>query len=305
MSELKALRNDKMGIKGARQKWGYIFVLPGIVWYGLFMAYPLYYGAVLSVHRWMRETQTTSSFIGLENFRAVFTNPLFVKSFINTFYFTLISVSLTIFSALFIAILLTMMTKLRGLYRTLYFLPSVCGIVALGIVWTWCYEPSFGIFNRILEFLHLPPSRWIRNPTIALFYVALTQAWMRLGLNVVVFLGGLLSIPRQFYEAAEIDGANRIRQIIYITLPLAMPIIAFLVIYNSIYALRVFGEIYMMTSGGPGNATYSVAYLMYETAFRYSEMGEGAAMALILLVVILTVTIFQMKLTKRGTKIEY
>ena len=128
---------------------------------------------------------------------------------------------------------------------------------------------------------------------------------MRLGFNVVIFLAGLLSIPEQFYDAAEVDGASRVCQIIHITLPLAMPIITFLLIYNTIYGLTVFGEIYMMTEGGPGNATYSVAYLMYETAFRYSEMGKGAAMALILFVVILTITIVQMKFFERGTKVEY
>jgi multiple sugar transport system permease protein len=293
-----------MSIKGSRQKWGYIFVLPGIVWYGLFMAYPMYYAIDLSVHRWMG-AQATSLFVGLGNFRAIFTDPLFGKSFINTFYFTLMSVCLTTFSALFIAILLTLVTRFRGIYRTLYFLPSVCGVVAVGIIWTWLYQPSFGLFNHILEFLHLPLLRWINDERMALFCVALTQAWMRLGFNVVIFLAGLLSIPKQFYDAAEVDGASRFRQIIHITLPLAMPIITFLLIYNTIYGLTVFGEVYMMTRGGPGDATYSVAYLMYETAFRYSEMGKGSAIAFILFVVILGITIIQMKFFERKTKIEY
>jgi len=293
-----------MGIKSSRQKWGYIFTLPGIVWYGLFMAYPMYYAIVLSLHRWMG-AQTVPVFVKLENFRAIFTDPLFVKFFVNTFYFTFMSVCLTTFPALFIAILLTMITRLRGIYRTLYFLPSVCGVVAVGIIWTWLYQPTFGLFNHILGFLHLPPSRWINDSRIALFCVALTQAWMRLGFSIVIFLAGLLSIPKQFYDAAEVDGASKFRQIIHITLPLAMPIITFLLIYNTIYGLTVFGEIYMMTEGGPGNATYSVAYLMYETAFRYSEMGKGSAMALILFVVILAITVIQMKFFEKGTKVEY
>jgi len=293
-----------MGIKSSRKKWGYIFVIPGVLWYASFMLYPMYYDIVLSVHRWMG-IETRPLFIGLDNFKEIFTDSLFYKSTVNTFYFTLMSVSFTTFPALFIAILLTKITRLRGIFRTFYFLPSVVGVVALGIIWTWCYQPIFGLFNRILQLLHLPTSGWIMDPRLALFCVAITQAWMRLGFNVIIFLAGLLSIPEQFYDAAKVDGASGFHQIIHVTLPLARPIIAFLLIYNTIYGLTVFGEVYMLTEGGPGNATYTVAYLMYETAFRYSRMGKGSTMALFLFVLILIVTIIQMRFFERRTAIEY
>ena len=293
-----------MGVKSSREKWGYIFVIPGVLWYGLFMLYPMYYAIILSAHRWMG-VEANPLFVGLDNFKEIFTDSLFYKSTVNTFYFTFISVSLTTFTALFIAILLTKVIKLRAIYRTFYFLPSVAGVVAVGIIWTWCYQPTFGLFNRILQILHLPPSRWIMDPKIALFCVAITQAWMRLGFNIIVFLAGLLTIPEQFYDAAKVDGAGGFHQLVHITLPLARPIITFLLIYNTIYGLTVFGEVYMLTEGGPGNATYTVAYLMYETAFRYSRMGKGSAMALFLFLIILAITVIQMKFFERRTQIEY
>ncbi len=286
------------------RKWGYLFVLPGAIWYGLFMAYPMYHAAFLSLHRWLGPGKAPL-FIGLENFKSVLVDPLFHKSFISTFYFTFMSVSLTTFTALFIAVLLARIRRFRGVFRSAFFLPSVIGVIAAGIIWTWCYQPIFGIFNHILELLSLPSQRWIMDPRVALFCVALMQAWLRLGFNVIVFLAGVLTIPRQFYEAAKVDGASRFRQLIHITLPLIMPITGFLLVYNTIYGLSVFGEVYMLTEGGPASATYTVGFLMYQTAFRYNRMGRGAGMALILFGVILAVTILQMKYLEQRTRMSY
>lgn len=261
---------------------------------------PLFY---LSTNGWGQKDLLL--FIGLNNFRSVLKDPFFYQSFKNTFYFTFMSVCITTFVALFIAILLTKIKYLRGIFRSAFFLPSVIGIVAAGIIWTWCYQPTFGIFNRILEFLGLPSQRWIMEPKMALFCVALMQSWMRIGFNVVVFLAGMLTIPKQFYDAAKVDGAGGFRQFIHITLPLIMPVTTFLLVYNTIYGLNVFGEIYMLTEGGPGSSTYTVGFLVYQTAFRYNRMGRGAAMSLVLFTVILTITIIQMKYLEQRTRIQY
>lgn len=293
-----------MSLKASQIKWGYIFVLPGLIWYLLFMAYPMYYSIVISTQFWFSAT-AEPVFVGLRNFRELSEDPLFWKSVINTFVFTLVAVPLSTFPALLIAILFTRIDKLRGLFRTLYFLPSVVGVSAAGIIWDWCYQPTFGLFNQILRFFGIHGLRWILDPKLALFCVALTHSWMRLGLNIVIFLAGLLNIPEEFYEAAKVDGASNFRQTIHITIPLIRPVLSFLLIYNTIYALTAFGEVYMLTEGGPANSTTITAFLMYETAFRYSQMGKGAAMGLLLFLLVLVITVVQMRFSEKGSQVEF
>ncbi len=285
-------------------KWGYFFILPGIIWYILFMAYPMYYAISLSFHWWVEPGQKPV-FIGIQNYKEILSQSVFLKTFRNTFYFTFMSVTLTTFSALLVAFFLTKITKFRGIFRTMYFLPTTCGVVAVGIAWTWCYEPTFGAFNYFLRMINLAPQRWTKDPQVALFCIAIVHSWMKFGFNVIVYLAGLLSIPVVYYDASKVDGANAFQRFRNITLPLVMPITTLLLVLNTMAALQVFGEVFVLTGGGPGDATTTVAFLMYRTAFRYSKMGKACGIAITLFVVILIVTIIQMRYLEKGTKVEY
>lgn len=267
------------------------------------MGYPLYRAVFLSLHRWMGPGQTPL-FIGIRNFQEILTDPLFSQAFINTFYLTFVALLLTNGVAFFIALLLAKVTKLRGLLRALYFIPTIVGIVAVGIIWQWMYEPIFGFFNYALRILGFPPQYWTRDPKLALFCVAVVHAWIRFGFTTIVYLSGLLSIPILFYDAAKVDGANKLQETIHITIPLLIPTAGLLLVLNSIMALQVFGEVFMLTEGGPSNASNTVAFLMYKTAFLFARMGKGSAMALVLFGVILLITIFQMRVLEKR-KIEY
>lgn len=274
------------------RKWGFIFIAPGVLWYALFMVYPMYYVIFLSFRNWRGPGQGTT-FGGLRHYQFIFQSADFYNAFANTFILVAIVVVVATSLSLVISFLLTKIKLFQGTFRAMYFLPTVAGVVAIGIIWQWVWEPRFGVLNFFLGSLGLPNQRWIRDSNLALYAVAIVKIWMRLGFNVVVYLAGLLSIPQEFYDAAEVDGASVVRRFFHITIPLVMPITAMLVILNTIDSLQVIGEIFMLTFGGPGGATTTVGFLMYLTAFSYLRMDTASAMGLTLLLVILLITVVQ------------
>jgi len=187
-----------------------------------------------------------------------------------------------------------------GLYRVVSFIPYITSLVAAGYIWTWLYDPTFGIINQTLSWfgMHLP---FLKSTTMALPSIAMMSVWRGIGFNVVIFLAGLQGIPSTVYEAARIDCANRWRTFYKITLPLLNPTIVFLSVMGVMRSLKIFGEIFVMAeTGGPLNSTRSIVFHIVETSFRKYQMGYGAAMTVVLFLIIIGITIFQMKvLTKK------
>jgi len=244
-------------------------------------------------------------FVGLGNFIEILKDDIFWKALINTFAYVLMTVPVGTFLSLIVSVMLVSIVKWRGFFRSLYFIPSVAGVIAMGIVFVWMYEPYSGVLNLILMKLGLPQFDWLRDKSMALPSVAAMTVWRTLGYNVVIFLAGLLAIPNEYYESAEIDGVNPVQRLFHITIPLVAPSMWFIIIHNTIQNLQAFREIFIMTGGGPGHATTTVGYRVYQYAFLYLSFGRASANVLILLAIILIITIFQFRFFEERTRVSF
>jgi len=285
-------------------RWGYVFVIPGVLSYLLFTLYPTARGFVQSLYM-IRGANNPWIFKGFQNYLEIFGDKIFWDSLGSTFYYVLLTVPLGTFLSLILAVALNSIGRFRGFFRGLFFMPSVAGVVAMGIVFTWMYEPYSGVINLVLSWVGLPPLNWLRDLNLALPSIAAMTVWRTTGYNVVIFLAGLLAIPPDFYEAADIDGASPARKLFRITVPLVAPSLWFVVINNTIRDLQVFSEIFVTTGGGPGHATTTVGFRVYQYAFLYLSFGKASANALILLAIILIVTLLQLRFFEQRTRISY
>ena len=234
---------------------------------------------------------TSPSFAGLENYRRLAADPTFRKALANTLYYVGVMVPASTALSLLLALLLNQ--KLRGitLYRTAYFLPVVSSTVAVALVWSWIYSKDFGLLNYILGFLGIEPITWLSSSKWAMPSVIIMGVWGTLGQGMVIFLAGLQSISQSYYEAAEVDGASSWRKFTHITLPLITPSLFFYFIIEMISAFQTFEQIYIMTRGGPANATTTIVYYIYRNAFRNFKMGYASAQAIVLFLLIMVLTL--------------
>jgi multiple sugar transport system permease protein len=229
---------------------------------------------------------------------------------INTFYFALLYLPVGIVVSLLFALIITPTGILRGFFRTVYFIPVVTSTIATALIWGWLYQPSFGLFNQILELLHLPTQKFLQSTTQALPSIVLYTLWKNMGFTMVIFMAGLTSIDPTFYDAAKVDGANRWHMFWRITLPLLQPTMVFVLVTGVISTLQIFGPIYVMSStggsqlpGGPANSTMVVSLYQWLVAFRELELGYGSAMGVVLFLIILLLTLAQVRFLR--TRWEY
>ncbi|WP_066189697.1 MULTISPECIES: carbohydrate ABC transporter permease [Gracilibacillus] len=273
--------------------WAYLFIAPTLL--GLFVFYmmPALASFGLSFTNW--NGITSPEFIGLDNIVRLFQSGSFLRTLLNTFVFTFVSVPLAVIFATGIAVLLNQ--KIRGMvvYRTIYFLPVVTMPVAVGMVWKWLYNTDYGLINHVLGALHLPQPAWLFNPSIALLSVIVVYVWMTVGNNVILILAGLQGISQTYYEAAQIDGASKFKQLMTITIPLLTPTLFFVFITGMISSLQVFDLIFIMIGDSHVllEPLRTLVYGVYESGFEYSQMGYASAQAFLLFLAILTVTIIQ------------
>lgn len=285
-------------------KWGYIFALPGIIAYIFFTLYPI--GSTLwqSLHL-ITGAANPWRFYGLINYGEIVKDKIFWNSLLNTIVYVLMTVPVGAVLSLIVAIALNSLGKMRGFFRSLFFIPSVAGIVAVGIIFTWLYEPYNGLLNYILGQFGVSRINWLRDENLALACVSAMTIWRTAGYNVVILLAGLTAIPPQYYEVADIDGVGLIKKHLFITFPLVSPAFWFVIIYNTIKNMQAFTEIFVMTGGGPGHATTTIGFRIYQNAFVYMSFGKAAANAVVLLIIILIITLIQLRFFNKGTKIEY
>ena len=291
-------------IKNPILRWGYIFALPGLLSYLLFTFYPTLRSLTQSFYL-IRGAGSAWVFHGFKNYLEIFHDKIFWDSMINTFVYVFLTIPLGTIVSLLLAVALNSIIKGRGFFRALYFIPSVAGVIAMGIVFTWMYEPYMGVLNLILSKMGLPQFNWLRDKTMALPSIALMNIWQTLGYNIVIFLAGLLSIPTEFYEAAEIDGVNSVQKLLRITVPLVAPSMWFVIINNTIKNLQVFSEIFVMTGGGPGHATTTIGFRVYQYAFLFLSFGKASANVMVLVVIILVITIFQLRFFEQKTQVQF
>ena len=293
--------------------WAYVFLAVPLLFFAVIRFYPAIQSFRLSLFTWHVDP-ARREFIGFEYYLDMLTNPVFHQAFKNTLLYALITVPASIALGLGIAILLQAIARGRGLFRAIYFAPYITPAVAVAWVWGWMYNANFGVINNIIlswwEFterigmpwLQIDPQAFLRDPEKALYAVAVVIIWQQLGFQVVIFLAGLQGIPRVYYEAARIDGANPWQLFRHVTLPLLNPVMVFAVVITTIYSLQLFDQIVNINftdQGGPLNRTLSLALYMYEEAFGRARMGYAAAVTVVLFVIILIVTLIQLRLTQR------
>ncbi|WP_237438481.1 carbohydrate ABC transporter permease [Pseudalkalibacillus hwajinpoensis] len=243
------------------------------------------------------------SFIGFENYVDLFSDDLFHKSVFNTIFYVLIGVPLVIVFSLGIALLLNYGTsKLFTFFRAVYYMPSITNIIAIAVVWGYLYNTEYGLFNYILSLLSVDSIPWLTEPTIAKLSLIILAVWKGIGINMIIFLAALQGIPKSYYEAAQIDGANRIQVLFNITIPLLRYATFFVTVTTLIGWMQFFEEPFVMTDGGPLDGTISMALFIYKNGFQFSEFGYAAAGSFVLFIFIIIVTLVQFKLRKSDTE---
>lgn len=276
----------------------YSFLLPSMIGLVCFSLVPLVFSLFVSLTDWNFIAGIGNwNFVGLENFINLWKDEWFVSAMKNTIMFTVVTVPVGLVLALVLAVLIDAFCheRLAGAVRISMYMPHICNIVASSAVWMVLYS-TYGPFTQMVRSLGWEnPPKWLADYRWALPAVMLVSIWSSLGYRIFIYSASIAGLPRELYEAADIDGANGIQKFLYITMQLLKPTTFFLTITGIIGSFKVFGQINIMTGGGPGSATYTVVYYIYKRAFTYYEMGYASAVAVILFLILLVVTIFQWK----------
>lgn len=268
-------------------KWGYFFIGPAIIGLFCFNFGPMLFSMGISFTSW--DVITPWKFIGLENYKNLFKDPLVLKSLQVTAYYTLLSVPLVTCIPLLIAMLLNTNVKGMSVFRTIFYIPSIVPVVASSAIWMYIYNPMYGLLNSIIRALGGSSHNFIFSPKEVIPSLAVMAVWSA-GNTVVIYLAGLQGVPRQLYEAAELDGAGPVARFKNITVPMMTPIIFYNLVMAIIGSMQTFTQSYIMTDGGPSNASLFYSLLVYRTAFKQSKMGYSAAMSWVLFVIIAALT---------------
>jgi multiple sugar transport system permease protein len=281
----------------------YVLILPTLLGLIIFTAGPILAALYFSFTNW--NLLSTPKWLGLTNYMNLFTNdPLFWTTLKNTAYYVVGTVPVGTGLALLLALALNQKIYGLAIFRTIYFLPVVSSVVAISVLWVWLYQADFGLINQFLRLFGITGIRWLSSPTWAMPAIIIMSIWHGLGYSIVIFIAGLQSIPHDYYEAARIDGANSWQQFRYITIPLISPVTFFVIILSLIGSFQVFEQAYVMTQGGPVNATKTIVYYLYQNGFMYFHMGYASALAYILFVIIVVITLLQFSLQKHWVHYE-
>lgn len=282
------------GLVGRNRLTAYAFLLPNLLGFLIFTCLPIFAAFTLCLFKW--DFATPAVFVGLKNFFKLFQDETFKISFWNTVYFTVAVVPLTILCSLGLALLLNQGLKGIKIFRTIFFIPYISSLVAVAAVWNMLYQPSMGPINGFLRSLGVQnPPGWIASTQWALPAVIIMSVWKQIGYYMVIYLAGLQAIPGQLYEAATVDGAGPWARFRHITLPLLTPSTFFVIMMLIINSFKVFDQIMIMTEGGPGRATNVLVYYIYNQAFLYFKFGYASAVAMVLFLLVMAITVFQFK----------
>ena len=272
----------------------YGFIAPALALIAVFFLVPAAASLLLSVTDFDLYTVADAAnlrFIGARNYDTLLHDPLFWTALRNTVYFVVVAGPLSVAVSLAAALLLAPATvRLKGLFRTVFFLPVVTSLVAVAVVWRYVYHPRFGLLNYALGLIGIRPLDWLGDPHLAMPAIIILSVWKNFGFNMVIFIAGLQSIPERLYEAASLDGAGRWQTFRRITVPMLAPTFVFVGVMTLIGNFQLFAEPYVMTQGGPAHSTLSMVLYMYEQGFRWWSLGYAAALAFVLFAVMLAVT---------------
>lgn len=272
---------------------GYMFILPAFLGTLIFIVIPIFCSLGLSFTKW--DLLNPIQFVGLANYKELFSEALFYKLLTNTFVYAISVSVLGVIIPLVLAAILN--SKIRGseFYKTAYFLPFITPMIVIGIIWEWIFDPNIGILNNVLR-LHI---NWLYDVNFAMPALIIVSVWKLIGYNMIIFLSAISGISQSLFEAAKIDGATPIQTFKNVTVPLLSPTIFFVVIITAISSFQVFDLIYLMTEGGPLDSTNVLVYAIYKNAFEYFNVGKASAIAYVLFTIILVLTLIQWNLRKK------
>jgi len=277
---------------------GYAFLLPNILGFLIFICFPVIASFLMSFTEWNGFGDI--AFTGLDNYKRLIADESFRVSLTNSLIMMVVTVPLTLMLAILAAVALNKGIKGLKIFRTAIFLPHITATIAVAVVWQLLFNPTMGPINGVLRSIGIDnPPTWLASPQWALFSVIIVSVWQHIGYYMVLYLAGLQGIPKDLYEAAEIDGAGKLAQLVKITVPMLSPVIFFTVIMGIINSFKVFDLIFLLTKGGPGNSTQVLVYDIYYTAFQRYEYGYASAMAYVMFAIILLITIIQFRGQKK------
>ncbi|MCF8260896.1 MAG: sugar ABC transporter permease [Melioribacteraceae bacterium] len=273
------------------------FLTPTVIIFLTFILFPVVFSFYLSFHEW-NMFSNEATFVGFDNYTKMFQSEEFWSVLKNTGIFTFGTVPLNMALSLVVAIALNKKIKGKKFLRTAFFAPVIISPVAAAVIWRWIYDPNYGLLNYGISFLGVGSVNWLNDPTAAMFALIIMSVWKTFGINMVLFSAGLQGIPETYYEAAKIDGAGKWAQFWKITLPLLAPTTFFIMIMSMISSFQVFDLVYVLTSGGPLGSTKVLVFFVYEYAFKFFEMGYASAAAYVLFVILIVLTMIQVRYMK-------
>ncbi|RFU94073.1 sugar ABC transporter permease [Sphaerochaeta halotolerans] len=276
--------------------WGWALILPTVIGLLVLNIIPLIATIYQSFHK-TGDFGKGNIFIGLKNFQKLFSDDAVLQSIINTIKYTIAQVPFSVIIALILAVMLNKKIRGRSIYRTIYFMPMVVAPAAIAMVWRWLYNSEFGLINNLFN-LNV---NWISNPSIAVFSIAIIGIWSDIGYNMILFLAGLQEVPKDYYEAADLDGASAVQSFVHITVPMISPILFFVIVTRMIAAMQVFDTIFMvMERSNPAlYKTQSLVFLFYQSSFVERDLGYGSTIVVVLLMIIMFITALQMIAQKK------
>lgn len=289
-----------MSFRLRRNLTAYLMLLPTLVLTAVFVIYPVIDSFLISFYKWDM-LSASKPFVGLQNYKHIFADPLFQRALVNTVLYVVIFVPVVLILGLITASLLNTRIRFLGVFRTAFFIPYVTSLAASGIVWQWIFNDQFGLLNYLLQLVGLPTQNWLQNPHWTLFNIITLSVWQNLGYVAVIFLAGLQNISREYYEAASVDGARPFQQFLHVTVPLLSPTTYFLLVLTTIEAFKVFLQVYTLygASPGPNNSGMTLLYYMFNKGFSDYHMGYATASAYVLFLIIFIFTLLQMSFSRR------
>lgn len=293
-----------MKMEKKKKKWNitpYLFIAPNFIGFLVFILIPVLVSLGVAFTDFnIFQGFTNSHFVGMDNFIKMFTDEWFTAALKNNLIYTVVTIPLIIGCSIVLATILNDKVYCKTTLRAMIFIPYIASVVAVSVIWMLILNPSQGILNNILRNMGIVnPPGWLGDPKWALPAVILVGVWGSLGYNTIIYMSGLQSVSKDLYEAAKIDGASGLQLFRFVTVPMLRNTTFFLLITNIIGSFQVFGQINIMTGGGPGNATTVLAHYIYLSGFRYHKMGYASAMAWFLLLIIFLVTLFQWKIQRK------
>ncbi|PLT31051.1 carbohydrate ABC transporter permease [Peribacillus deserti] len=281
-----------------------LFVLPYLILFTVFLLIPIVYGAWMSLHNWDL-LNPVHEFVGLKNYAKIFdpksyVHNLFFEGLKNTLKFVVFSVPLLVVVGLGLALLINSLPgRLKGLFRTVYFIPYSVSVSVVAIIWLWLLDTNSGLINNYLTGLNLPAIPWLTDMPWAWVSIVIATLWWTIGFNMVIFINALNDVSEELYEAGSLDGANRWQRLIYITLPSIKPTMLFVLITSTIASFNIYGQPYLMTRGGPGTETKVLLMNIVDEAFKQRQLGNAAAMSLLMALLMIIISVAQLRISNR------